>query len=107
MLSLKPGVSISRIQPQMVLGLISINSIFEVHGCDLVLTSVCDGRHKIDSRHYSGNAVDLRIWSIGGSDVEHLVSSIRRALGADFDVVLEVDHIHVEYDPKHQLQPSL
>src|SRR5689334_8528655 len=100
MFSFKDGVSLSRLQPQLVLGLIAAYSVFEVHNYDFTITSVCDGVHKTDSLHYVGAAADLRIWSIGHTDVDILVRDLRRALGSNFDVVLEVDHIHVEYDPK-------
>lgn len=100
MLSIKPGVHMDKLQPQIVLGLIAIYSIFERHGYDVTITSISDGNHSLNSLHYVGSAVDLRIKSVGTSDVELLVSDIRRSLGANYDVVLEVDHIHVEYDPK-------
>ncbi len=29
-----------------------------------------------------------------------IVGDIGEALGADFDVILEVDHLHIEYQPK-------
>lgn len=100
MLSLKPGVSMSKLQPQIVLGLIAIHSLFQRYGYACTITSICDGVHRPNSLHGVGAAVDLRIRAIGSANVERLVSDIRQALGSDFDVVLEVDHIHVEYDPK-------
>lgn len=98
--SFKEGVSISKLEPQLVLGLLSVYSIFEEHGYDAVVTSVSDGIHRSGSFHYVGCAADLRIRHLGKSDVVTLVKSIRAALGSNFDVVLEVDHIHIEYDPK-------
>ena len=100
MLSLKSCVTMDKLQPQIVLGLIAIHSIFEAHGYDVTITSLSDGVHQSGSLHYSGCAVDLRIKPIRESDVTFLLRDIRFALGANFDVVLEVDHIHVEYDPK-------
>lgn len=100
MLSLKPGVKMSGLQPQIVLGLISIHSVFEVFGYEATITSINDGHHMDGSLHYRGCAVDLRIRSVDSSDVVGLMAALRRCLGSDFDVVLEVDHIHIEYDPK-------
>jgi hypothetical protein len=28
-----------------------------------------------------------------------MVAEIRSALGSDYDVIIEPDHLHVEYDP--------
>lgn len=100
MFSFKQGVSIANLEPQLVLGLLSVYSVFEEHGYDVVVTSVSDGVHRSDSRHYVGFGADLRIRHLGKSDVVTLVNAIRSALGSNFDVVLEVDHIHIEYDPK-------
>lgn len=100
-LGFKESVRIDVLSPQLVLGLIAIHSVFESHGYDCILTSVSDGAHRSGSRHYDGNACDLRIRHISsGSHVTDLVDDLRRVLGSNFDVVLEVDHIHVEYDPK-------
>jgi len=80
---------------------------------DLILvTSACDGRHKAGSLHYAGRAFDVRIYgqregavSIAtSSDQERTaalwVGRLRADLGRDYDVILEVDHIHLEHDVK-------
>lgn len=69
------------------------------HTNTLWITSIADGKHKIDSKHYDkpySNAIDYRIWNVLNS----LVREIKKELGPDYDVVLEKDHLHVEYDPK-------
>ena len=71
-----------------------------------VITSVCDGRHRQGSKHYTGDAFDLRTWSDNkGTQMtdhfkEYLAKNLRAELGTDYDVVVESTHIHVEYDPK-------
>lgn len=67
-------------------------------GKELVITSLNDGKHKKDSLHYSGKAADLRIWEL--QDPSLFCAELAQALGDDFDVVLERDHIHLEYDPR-------
>lgn len=67
----------------------------------LTVTSLRDGRHSAGSLHYSGNAVDLRIWELNArGKTAEVAARLRAALGADYDVVPEADHIHIEYDPK-------
>jgi len=99
-ISLKQGVKMNLLQPQIVLGLLIISSIYKDYGYDLVLTSLSDGVHSPSSLHRLGSAVDLRTRCVGSADIVSLVSAIRRALGSDFDVILEADHLHVEYQPK-------
>lgn len=65
---------------------------------ELVITSLNDGRHMKNSLHYSGKAADLRTWHI--DDVNLFAAELSQAIGKDFDVVVESDHIHLEYDPK-------
>lgn len=65
----------------------------------VVVTSVLDGRHKAGSKHYEGNAFDLRTWIYTEMEVSLFVGELQRALGVDYDVINEVDHIHVEFDP--------
>jgi len=101
MLSFKQGVKLAQLQPQIVLGLLAVHSIFEGFGYELVITSVSDGKHKTNSLHYAGSAVDIRTRDLQASDVPLIISNIKSALGSNFDVIFEVTHIHIEYDPKY------
>ena len=82
----------------------------------LVVTSADDSLHSRGSLHFIGRAFDLRCFGDrpGGLDVgvgvevtdgkqrelaEIWVGWLSAYLGSDYDVVLESDHIHVEYDP--------
>ena len=64
------------------------------------ITSANDGLHMGESLHYENKAFDVRIRNVlGGIDnVRNWVSRISLALGKDYDIVLESDHIHCEYD---------
>ena len=68
-------------------------------GKGIVVTSVLDGRHMAGSKHYEGNAFDLRTWIYTEGEVSVFVGELQHALGVDYDVINEVDHIHVEFDP--------
>lgn len=70
------------------------------------ITSTTDGTHMAGSKHYNGEAIDVGIRSSSTFQFFSkaiqiaLVAAIKAVLGADYDVVLESDHIHIEYDPK-------
>jgi hypothetical protein len=49
------------------------------------------------SLHYRGFAVDLRLPT---DNKEEIRAELAASLGAEYDVILEIDHIHIEYDPK-------
>jgi hypothetical protein len=40
------------------------------------------------------------VWGVPSEERADLAANVRDRLGSDFDVVLEPNHIHVEYDPK-------
>lgn len=65
-----------------------------------VITSWMDGKHINGSKHFSGLALDFRTRILTESEKHRFTQALRDELGRDFDVVLESDHLHVEYDPK-------
>lgn len=73
-------------------------AVFAKYGSELVITSANDGKHRQDSLHYKGRALDLRTWHVSGREWQ-VAKDLQRALGDDFDVVAESDHIHLELDP--------
>ena len=96
-MKIKEGVILSE-SSAIPIALQIIEPILKKHGQELVITSMMDGQHMTGSKHYEGQAVDLRIWDLHHKD--SCVSKMRTALGENYDVVLESDHIHLEYDPK-------
>ena len=97
-MKIKDGVACAGIQPEIVLALIVVEPILEAHKQELVVTSALDGKHKRGSAHYTGRAVDLRTWDLVMG--EECVKKMQSALGVGYDVVLEHNHIHMEFDPK-------
>lgn len=65
-----------------------------------VITSVMDGSHMRGSRHYTGLAIDLRTNNLSEVQASSWVERLKKNLGPNYDVILERDHIHAEYDPK-------
>ena len=66
------------------------------------ITSGNDGKHMDGSLHYKNQAFDIRIYNIVGGHVvaRAWCEKARLILGADYDIILEVDHIHAEYQPR-------
>ncbi len=91
-LQIKAGVT-----PQnLVLAAAAANVATEM-GVTVTITSGTDGRHMQGSKHYSGNALDFRLL---GTRTTEFIDRMRAHLRAGYDVVLEADHVHIEFDPK-------
>ncbi|HNW74870.1 MAG TPA: hypothetical protein PKN44_14670, partial [Bacteroidales bacterium] len=67
---------------------------------EIVVTSILDGVHSSKSLHYKGLAFDMRTHIYTQYELSKLMNNLKYMLGANYDVVLEKDHIHIEYDPK-------
>lgn len=96
--SIKPGVRVRGLSNEILLALLIAESVYRETEPSMTITSLSDGRHSIGSLHHSGDAVDLRLPM--PVTCGQIVSQLKTALGADYDVILEPDHIHIEYDPK-------
>lgn len=90
-MNLKPGASLVGAKPELLDGLSRLDYLWSSHGLTLTVTAGTDGKHMEGSLHYKGLAADLRF---------PLRDEIKAALGQGWDVVWELDHIHIEYDPK-------
>jgi len=100
-LRIKEDVQLLGIQPQVVLAIVTAQALWEKYGAqELTVTSVTEGRHSRTSLHYAGFAVDLRIHGIPVGYRQALRDELAERLGPEFDVILEEDHIHVEWQPK-------
>ncbi len=71
------------------------------------VTSANDSTHMEGSLHFDNRAFDIRTRNIVGikafpQAARAWTTRMQNALGDDYDVVLESNHIHVEYDPKEQ-----
>ncbi len=100
---LKPGVSARGISPELLLGIMVLDAIYKnVTGADAVVTSLRDGTHHRASKHYRGDGADFRTIqaSITPDTAERIRAEARAQLGKDYDIVVEGNHIHLEFDPK-------
>lgn len=105
---LKEGVRISGVRPELLIGVVVACGVYERMRETFVITAMLDGKHMDGSLHYKGLAFDCRLpsWyqqprpAVVPTPEDHaLQEELKRELGDDFDVVLEGDHIHIEYDP--------
>lgn len=97
LLKIKGGAVVSK---QVVIAAAAVNAANTLGlDVDIVITSGTDGTHKRNSLHYRGRALDLRTKTLG--DDKYLwAETVKRRLGKGYDVILESDHLHVEWDPK-------
>lgn len=103
MLIIKEGVDISDIAPEMAIAAQAVARVYEWFLYDCIITSARDGSHKEGSLHYDGMALDFRTRHLSGGYTgqvaQDIAQKVRECLGAQFDVVLERTHLHVEFDP--------
>ena len=98
---LKSGVQWTRMAPAMEHAWDVCERVTrEVCDRDAIITSARDGRHSANSFHYEGRALDLRTRDLTVTKVAEYHGALVLALGPDYDVVTERDHIHLEFDPK-------
>lgn len=106
MIIIKEGVKIQGLQPEMLLGIRIIENEFESQGESLVITEITGGKHMQGSKHYVGQAIDVRSRTLLPTIKTHLLFRMKEALGfIGFQVLLENpdtnnEHFHIEFDPE-------
>lgn len=98
---LKSGVRILGAKPEIVLAMQIAADVYARNNHRLTVTSVVEGTHSRGSIHYQGLAFDARLPEL--SSRADVVAALKESLGQDFDVALEADHIHIEFQPKEAL----
>ena len=91
-LSIKTGVKFEK--DSVALGRILATLLTLDYVGEIVITAASDGVHMAGSRHYYGEAIDIRSWNI--SDIGKFVTKLQTALGPKFSVLPEDDHIHIQ-----------
>jgi hypothetical protein len=94
MIKVKTGV-----QPKHLVIAAALANVSEILKLELTITSGTDGKHMPGSKHYTGEALDIRTSNLTRTNRERVLVALKGRLGPQYDVVLEKDHIHVEYDP--------
>ena len=94
---IKAGVDISRLKREIRRALPKIEKVYKSYGYELIITSTYEGNHGAGSLHYADQAVDT---DRPAKFADNIKKDIKEWLEPDYDVVLEGDHLHTEYDPK-------
>lgn len=72
----------------------------KVSAKEIVITSILDGKHGYNSKHYVGDAIDIRTYIYTTAEIKDIMKLLKIELGEEYDVVQENNHIHIEFDPK-------
>jgi len=94
---LKAGVDISRLERNTRRSLNKVAYIFSDETEYFIITSTYEGNHSEGSLHYAHQAYDVRV---PDQSIMRILARIKAVLTDDFDVVMEREHYHIEYDPK-------
>lgn len=94
---IKAGVDISRLKPPIRKRLSDVGYCYKAIGEQMIVTSTYEGDHGDGSLHYADLAIDFA-YPVKMSD--EFRDSFNDCFGVAYDVVFEVNHIRVEYDPK-------
>lgn len=104
MLILKDGVlgycETGCVRPQIWDAMTIAAKVFSDFGYDCIVTSLCDGKHGRNSKHYEGNGADFRTRHLKDDEKQQVTDTLANTLGDKYDCILESDHLHVEFDPK-------
>lgn len=103
MIHFKSTVDFRILQPQTVLAIMVADQQLPSPALSTFITSICDdapGRLPT-SLHKTGFAIDIRLLATDSLN-QAWVANIKRILDHDYDVILEKDHIHIEFQPKNK-----
>ena len=99
MLIFKQGVPVYGLSPE-ILWAADVAERTCPKDCTITSTRFGD-EHGWASLHYTGDAIDLRTRHLDDNEIKAWVNELKAVLGDDYDVVLESNHIHIEYQPKN------
>lgn len=96
----KDGVNVDGVKKETIVLMLLLNTFFVRRlSKAFIVTSCTDGKHMKGSKHYSGYAIDIRTRHLTPREINILVSWFKMYHDDVYDMVVEKDHIHVEYDP--------
>lgn len=101
-MKLKRGVDQSDVKHQIWFAIGFVDAVTQALDLgEAVVTSLRDGTHSVNSLHYKGLAADFRTRDFTPEAQKALQAAVHEGLNPrGYDVLLESDHLHVEFDPK-------
>jgi hypothetical protein len=108
MINVKPGVVFKVFTEEIEHVLAVVRKTWKRYAPGVVptITSANDGKHGMNSKHYSDSALDLRSKNLTEQQKDEIFLALHSELyRRGFDVLLEArgtdnEHFHVEVDPK-------
>lgn len=99
---LKKGVRLLGVKPELLIGLMVADTIYNKNDEELTVTSIVDGKHSRTSKHYLGFGADLRTNDIDEDTVALITAQLKRQL-PEFYILLEHkgtqnEHIHMHFN---------
>lgn len=98
-MKIKDGVTLQGLNINMRRAIMAADKVYKGHGEVLTITSTTEGQHSSWSLHPFGLAFDCRTRDLHNDIAASIAKELKQELGSwGFDVILEADHIHIEYD---------
>lgn len=98
-MAIKPGVRFVSGVHAMSIAALVVNEVCIEFGVDCVVTCGVEQHTHPPSLHPIGHALDFRTRDLPASSKGLFAAAVKERLAEGFDVVLESDHMHVEYQP--------
>ena len=93
------------VMPKNLVIMAACANVAEAMGIEVVVTSGKDSKHMMGSKHYAGNALDIRSKNFKSYEDKLLyLDAVMERLGEKYQGILEFvdtpnEHFHIEYDP--------
>ncbi len=120
------SISLIGLVPEMRQVLTIVDKVWKQNGKEAVITAGTEAFkgnkfiHSVGSLHPFGKALDFRTnhftiprtiydinvpytAKINREKIRIIVARVKAALGKDYDVVVHLSHLHIEYDPKPEV----
>lgn len=103
------GASIRGLRPEILHACDVVGDVYEEEGfkAELSPNGEAGGTHGVGSLHYVFLACDFRTRNVPEGRRQFLRDKIKEVLGDEYDVILETDHLHCEFQPKGPLNGNV